>query len=359
MVKQLRRNSIRLPAIGQGLGEYSWQDSQIEIIRLGVSLGMNLLDTAEIYDKGRSEEIIGKAVKGMRDKVVIATKFSPEHSSFDAVVKAAEGSLRRLNTDYIDLYQMHWPNPNVPAQETWSALQRLLKDGKVRHIGLGNVYGQGMKEFRSLPGGGGIATLQTEYNLFNRSIEEEILPYCEQEKILVIAYSPLDHGRWQRDGRRKQALEEIAKKYDRTPSQIALRWLICKPCVVVIPKTSNREHLKENAAAADFDLKDEDVTFIDDIFRQIPIDVPPERIYEKTCGTLEEALKNKAGYVPSPAELARTIVQEKAIKPVRLAPRADKTGKYEYDLVEGRLRYWAWVIAHQGKVPIRAFVNDP
>ncbi|MFA4905602.1 MAG: aldo/keto reductase [Candidatus Margulisiibacteriota bacterium] len=362
IIKHSKDNSFKLPAIGQGMGEYPWDDSQISVIRAGIDLGMNLIDTAEEYDRGRSEEIVGKAVKGIRDKAVLSTKFSPRHNSSDEVSKAAEGSLRRLGTDHIDLYQIHWPNPSIPLEETLAAMERLVKDGKVRFIGLGNSYLGEVKRAGQLLKNNRIASLQVEYNLFDRIIEKEILPYCEANDVFIIGYSPLDKGRIGDGPEQKKLVLDLAKKYGKTPAQIALRWLIAKKPVVVIPKAGSLKHLQENAAAADFDLDPKDQEVIGRVFLQPEKDVLPSRIKvtvqgegnRKVYQTIEQARENRLGYVPGPAELAENLKAEKNVKPVRLVRTS---GQYDYELVEGRIRYWAWVLAH-GDRPIPSYIRQ-
>lgn len=364
-MKQLSNRSIKLPAIGQGMGDYSWDESHIDVLRTGIDLGMNFIDTAESYDRGRSEEIIGKAIKGIREKVIIGTKIAPKHHSEKDVLKAAEGSLRRLQTDYIDLYQIHWPNPTFPLKDTVAALERLVKEEKVRFIGVGNFYLRELQEARFALQSEIMVSLQTEYNLFDRMIEDGILPYCKRNNILIIAYSPLDQGRITDGKERKNLLEKIAKKHGKTPAQIALRWLISKPPVVVIPKAKNLKHLRENASSADFNLEKDEIDEIDKVFKRQIVRVLPDRIRISTQGqgnkrvyqTIEEALENKLCFVPSPVELSKSLVKDEVIKPVRLIRTLDKTGRYDYDLVEGRVRYWAWVIAY-GNMPIPAYIRE-
>ena len=242
--KQLEKNGLRLPALGQGVGLYAWDDSHIDTMREGVDLGMNFFDTAEGYDNGNSERIIGRAIRGIRDKVIVGTKFSPENSGRGDVVAAAEASLNRLGTDYIDLYQIHWPNPAFPLEETIRGMEDLKRQGKVRHIGVGNQYLEELSEARALAEGP-VASIQLEYNLFDRMVEEEILPFCWENHMFLLAYSPIDQGRIADGPRRREAVERIAAKYEKTPAQVALRWLIHRPEVVAIPKASNRKHLRQ------------------------------------------------------------------------------------------------------------------
>ena len=363
IMKQLSTTSIKLPGVGQGMGDYTWDDSQIEILRAGIDLGMNFIDTAEGYDGGHAEEIVGKAVKGVRSKVIIGTKFSSKHNSYDDILRAAEGSLRRLQTDYIDLYQLHWPNPSLPLEETMAAMERLVREGKVRCIGIGNLYLRELQEARSALTSERVVSLQTEYNLFDCTVEDEILPFCDRNGILLIAYSPLDQGRIANGSIQRELLERLASKYNKTTAQIVLRWLISKPSVIAIPKAKNMKHLEENASSTDFDIDGQDIEEIDRVIRRSPIHVPPDRIRVSTQGqgnravyqTIEEAMENRLGNVPSPIDLAKSIVKEERIKPVRLICSTERNGAYE--LVEGRIRYWAWIIAY-GNIPIPAYVRE-
>ena len=367
--RKLGRSKESVPLIGQGCmgvgGELSadvTQDTQqIDALRLGIELGMTLIDTAEVYGSGHSEELVGRAVRGIRKKVFISTKFSPENNGYEAVLRAAEGSLRRLGTDYIDLYQVHWPNPVIPIEEAMRALHKLIRDGKVLHMGLSNFSVPEMKAARLTVQGSDIVSNQVEYNLFDRFTEQRILPYCVNESITVLAYSPLDKGRFSVGD---SLLQTIAHRYGKTPSQIALSWLIRQPQVVVIPKASNPAHVRDNAAAADFELSVEDAAEIEKAFSAEPLRVPVDEISVSVQGegnrkvyqTLEQALHNEYHFTPSPKELADDILKGEPIKPVRLV--LVEAATHRYDLIEGRIRYWAWVIAYGGVRPIPALIRQ-
>ncbi|OGZ19954.1 MAG: hypothetical protein A2626_00770 [Candidatus Nealsonbacteria bacterium RIFCSPHIGHO2_01_FULL_38_55] len=361
--KQLNNTSVILPAIGQGMGDYPWDENQISVLREGIDLGMNLIDTAENYDNGNSETIIGKAIKGIREKVIICTKFAPEHNSYNDVLTAVEGSLKRLKTDYIDIYQMHWPNPKIPFKKTMEAMEKLVCQGKIKYIGLSNLYLEQIKEVQKALDKNKIYSFQVEYNFFDRFIENNILPYCEKEKIITIAYSPLDQGRIiPEDNDKLKIFEKIAEKYNKTIAQIALNWLIAHPVVIAIP-TANRKYIKENAGAADFEISKEDFNKISDLYNAKPSYIQVDKIEVSAEGqsnrmvykTIEQAIENKLNFVPSPNDLAQYFKNNlnEEIKPVRLIKgEGDK-----YQLVEGRVRYWAWVIAHNGEKPITAYIR--
>lgn len=370
--KKLNNTMIEIAAVGQGcmgIGGYLFRDSlqdenNVKALRLGIQSGMTFLDTAEAYGSGHSEEVVSEAISGIRKKVFIASKVSPEHLSYRDVLKSAEGSLSRLKTDYIDLYQIHWPNPQIPLEESMKAMTQLVKEGKVRYVGVSNFSLREIKDALKMLPEGQFVSVQAEYNLFDRTIEEDILPYCEKEGISVIAYSPLMQGKLIGDEEKSQVLQKISRKYNKTVAQVSLNWLIHHAPVIVIPKAISDAHIKENAQAADFSLSEEDVREIDNIFTNKPITICVEEIrvsseYNRvTYQTLEDALENKLGFVPSPADLAKNIHSGEILKPVRLVTTKDTTGKYRYDLVEGRIRYWAWVIAYNGQMPIPAFIWD-
>ncbi|GAH68429.1 unnamed protein product, partial [marine sediment metagenome] len=176
-----------------------------------------------------------------------------------------------------------------------------------------------------------------------------ILPYCEQEKFSVIAYSPLDQGRGLSGDDKITLMQEIAKKYNKTIAQIALKWLVSKPSVIAIPKATSSDHIKENACSTDFNLAEDDIELINRTFTRPCVSIPIDRIKVDRNG-LDK-------FVPSPDDLAKDIQNGESLKPIRVVRSKDTSGKYDYDLVEGKLRYWAWVVAHNGKVPIRALVR--
>jgi len=373
--KTLSGTTESIPVIGQGtMGIGGYLDSDIDgdqkcidTIRFGINLGMMFIDTAENYGKGHSEEVIGHAIKSIREKVFIATKVSPEHLAYEDTIRACEGSLRRLSTDYIDLYQIHWPNPVIPIEETMRAMTHLREQGKIRFMGISNFSLQQIREVMGIFGKEGFISVQSEYNLFDRSIEYDILPFCEENDLLTIAYSPLDQGYIAQGNSRIEILESIAQKYGKTQSQIVLNWLVSHPNVIAIPKAVNAEHIRQNAAAADFDIDQADIQIIDQTFQCNPVYVPTEKIKvvvdgqgnRKVYQTIEDALKNPLGFTPSPSALAEDIrKKDDVIKPVRVRKTLDQTGQYDYDLVEGRIRYWAWHIAHGGERPIPVLLRS-
>lgn len=213
-------------------------------LKKGVELGINLIDTAEMYASGRSEEVVGEAIREIRKEVFIATKVAPGHLHYDDVIRACKGSLNRLGTSHIDLYQVHWPDPNVPIKETMSAMEKLVKDGMVRHIGVSNFSVDETAEARTALARNEIVSNQVEYSLRNRYVEPEILPYCAREKLTLIAYSPLARGNIA-----DTIPTSLIRRYKMTPAQLMLNWVTRHEQVVAIPKAASIAHLEENASS--------------------------------------------------------------------------------------------------------------
>jgi diketogulonate reductase-like aldo/keto reductase len=275
--KELGRSGVKIPMLGMGtwgMGGLSTRseardEEAVEALRLGLELGMRFVDTAEMYGRGHSEEVVAKAVRDEREDVFIATKVSAEHLSGDRVLNACASSLKRLQTSYIDLYQVHWPNPCIPISETMKAMERLVGEGRVRHIGVSNFSVQQTREAQEALSKIRLASNQVEYSLLNRSIENGLLSYCEKERITIIAYSPLAQGDISRAGRgeRWRMLDQVASKYGRTRIQAALNWLIIKNPVVAIPKAGSLKHVRENVGAVGWKLSPEEEQALNQAFK--------------------------------------------------------------------------------------------
>src|SRR3989442_1831974 len=200
---------------------------------------MRLIDTAEMYGAGHSEEIVAQAIQNPTGPILIGTKVSPSHFEYDSVLRAASGSLKRLGVKQIDLYQLHWPNPRVPISETMKAMEKLVRDGLVRYVGVSNFSVEQMREAQESMSRERIVSNQVEYSLVDRGVEAEIVPYCRKEKITVIAYSPLAQGGIPRGkGGAFRTLDEVASTLGKTRNQVALSWLLHDPSVVTIPKAA-------------------------------------------------------------------------------------------------------------------------
>ncbi|MDG7008649.1 MAG: aldo/keto reductase [Nitrososphaerota archaeon] len=248
--RRLGRTDTKVSTIGMGtwkIGNFRTSEErhvQVEALKRGIELGINLIDTAEMYSHGRSEEVVADAVKGVRKDVFIASKVSPENLRHDDVIRACKASLQRLGTSYIDLYQVHWPNSKVPIRETMSAMEELAREGLVRFIGVSNFSVAETNEARESLANHEIVSNQVEYSLNNRHVEPEVLPYCVREKMTLIAYSPLSRGQIA-----KSIPAELLLKYGMTPAQAMLNWVTRNEQVVAIPKAVSISHLEENASS--------------------------------------------------------------------------------------------------------------
>jgi len=255
----------RVPAFGLGgwnLGDDGAKRAEeIATLRLGLDSGATLIDTAEMYGDGRSEELIAEAIAGRRDEVFLVSKVYPHNASSKGLPEACERSLRRLRTDRIDLYLLHWRG-DVPLAETLRAFRRLKDAGKIRHYGVSNLDLGDMQELWGLPGAEGVATNQLLYNLTRRGIEWDLLPWLRARRVPVMAYSPIEQGRL--SGNRK--LAGFAERHGMTPAQAALAWLLAQDEVMVIPKTGRRDRLKENLGALDRVLGAEQLAELDRLF---------------------------------------------------------------------------------------------
>jgi len=363
-----------LSGIGQGCmgvggrfaADHSRDAEQVAALRLGIELGMTFIDTAEGYGAGHSEELVAEAVRGIRERVFLASKVSPDHLTARALRSACEQSLRRLETDRLDLYQVHWPNPAVPLEETLGELVRLREQGKIRHIGVSNFSLNELKRTRSLLGSTPLFSVQSEYNLFERSPEAEVIPWCAKEGVLFIAYSPLDQGRVAGNREVRQRLCALALEAGHTPSQLALAFLRARGPVLPIPKALGEPHIRENASAAAIELTPELQRRVDRECRVELLRVPWREIRpardasgdHAVYQTIEDARGNPAGHSPSPLELAAEMRRDDRIKPIRVTPATGGEGAFRFDLAEGRLRFWAWVLAFDGQRDVPVLVRD-
>ena len=243
----------RVPALGQGTwnmgDDRAARAEAIAALRLGLDLGLTLIDTAEMYGSGRSESLVAEAIAGRRDACFLVSKVLPDNASRRNTTAACEASLKRLKTDRLDLYLLHWRG-SVPFAETLEALLALQQAGKIRHYGVSNLNLDEMREWRALPGGEAVATDQVLYNLTRRGIEWDLLPWLAGERIPLMAYSPLEQARLLRNAK----FAACAQQHGMTPAQMALAWLLARDDVIVIPKSANRGRVTENAAARDLRL---------------------------------------------------------------------------------------------------------
>jgi diketogulonate reductase-like aldo/keto reductase len=266
--KQLGKTGVMVPEIGIGVWRYR---GGVEPLRRGIELGASLIDTAEVYG---TEEVVGQAVKGLRDRVFIATKVSGGNLRHDAVLRAAETSLRRLGTDRVDLYQIHWPDPNVPIKETMRAMETLVDRGMVKYIGVSNFSLAELRAAEAAMSKYPIVADQILYNLNRREIEEDLLPYCQANGITIIAFTPLDSGRLARrteyppNPAGARALETVAAQVQKTLGQVALNWCTAREGVITIPKSDKAARVAENCGASGWRLTPAQVAMLDAAFAE-------------------------------------------------------------------------------------------
>lgn len=259
-----------VPALGQGtwnMGEDAAQAKrEVAALQLGLDLGMTLIDTAEMYGEGGAEKVVGQAIAGRRDEVYLVSKVYPHNADREGAQAACERSLKRLGVECIDLYLLHWPG-NIPLDETLEVFMRLQKSGKICDYGLSNFDTDGMRQAIGLPGGAAIATDQVLYNLNRRGIEWDLLPWCRQQRMPLMAYSPLESARKEQAALLgNPALKALAETHDATPAQIALAWVLQQESVIAIPKASDPAHVRSNRAAADIVLSAHDLAALDRAF---------------------------------------------------------------------------------------------
>lgn len=262
-------DGTQLPVLGLGTwtygggmtSDYSRDAESVAMLRTLIEMGYTHLDTAETYGKNHCEDLVGQAIKAFpREELFITTKVAPEHLNAKDVITAAEGSLRRLDIDAIDLYLIHWPSKTIPLTESFKGLNALLADGRVKRIGVSNFSVDQLQESMRLCSGP-IITNQVRYNLLHREPENNgLLEFCQKEGVILTAYSPLKD-----DVLSHPVVTEIAAAHKVTPAQVAIQWLVRQPAVITIPKSSDEAHARENLAALDVRLSDEDAARLDAI----------------------------------------------------------------------------------------------
>ncbi len=269
-------NGAAVPVLGQGTwclaqGVHRRADESAAL-RLGLDLGMTLIDTAEMYADGGAEELVGEVIAGRREEVFLVSKVLPHNATRRGTIAACERSLRRLRTDWLDLYLLHWRGA-PPLEETLAAFEVLIHTGKIRHWGVSNFDVSDMEELNGLPNGSAVATNQVLYNLARRGIEYDLLPWCRERKIPTMAYSPIEQGRILDH----PALNSVAALHGVTPAQTALAWLLRQDDLLVIPRTGTMVHVRENRAALELHLTKNDLAALDRAFppptEKIPLEM--------------------------------------------------------------------------------------
>ncbi len=271
--KQLGDTNEKLPAIGMGSWKLEMNEESVAALKRGIELGMKFIDTAEIYG---TEPLVAKAIKG--EEVFVATKVWPSHFRHKDVLNSCRNSMNALGVKSIDLYQLHWPNYNIPIKETMRAMEELQKGGKIRHIGVSNFSIKELEEAQACLKSSKIVSNQVEYSIITRDPEDALLDYCKRNRITLIAYSPLGHGELFKEKNRllADAMGVIGSKYGKTVGQIALAWLVSKAQTVAIPKAGSIKHVEENFEAGSLKLSSEDLNELDmlsESFQKNPLSI--------------------------------------------------------------------------------------
>jgi diketogulonate reductase-like aldo/keto reductase len=258
-------SGVDIPALGIGtwkMGEDpGHRRAEVAALRAAIDQGMTLIDTAEMYGDGASEEVVGEAISGRRGDIFLVSKVYPWNASRQGTIKACEASLKRLGTDHLDLYLLHWRGEH-PLEDTVAAMDSLKQDGKIGAWGVSNFDVDDMEELMAVPGGEGCVANQVLFNLSRRGIEFDLLPWCQARRIAVMAYSPIEQGRLLHH----PELIRIAKAYQATPAQVALAFVLEREGVMAIPKTASVARVEENRGALDLDISDEDWAALDAAF---------------------------------------------------------------------------------------------
>ena len=345
-----------------GSGSYSTATtsnikSRIQLYNEAIELGINFFDTAELYGGGFAEEVLGKAILNKRKDVFIASKFNPNHSSCKSILNAVESSLKRLKTDYIDLCQMHWPNPGIDYTEVITAIDRLLKEGKIKYFGLSNYSYPELIDIKRNLGTISITAIENQYNLARKEIENDVLPFCVRNNITVLAYSPLGQGKLIDIISNNKFIEKLRYQYDITTSQLLLNWLSSKKNVIPVVRTGNADHLKENIKALDIKCQLSESEKLNGLINIEIKNIAIKNIIienkngRKVYKNASEAISNKFDWIPSPNLLAERIKKYEVAEPINLIKynNQDKETLYKvdaYDFLGENKKYWGWILAN-------------
>lgn len=367
--KAFGETGIRVAAIGMGttgMGTKSFHSQEyvkqrIHSLQLGIELGMTFIDTASLYGNGFSEEVVGSALKGKRGNCFLATKFYPNEGMNSQEIRLGlETSLRRLQTDWIDLYQVHWPNPRVNYAKVFEVLEKYRESGAIRNFGICNFSPQETcdlaKSIPHIP----IVSNEIEFNLQNQMLGNAFL----NSKVFsgaILAYSPLNQGRIVGTKTQAKLIKVLAEKYQATPSQIVLAWILSFERIFPIVKAATQEHVEVNAGAMALVLSNEDIQSLSDSLEEKTVEVKTESIklrgtpQRNPYFTLAEAMENPLNLIPSPEILAESILKYGLKFSIRVVPLCEGKDSYEYEVdpydpFDQVKKYWAWKIAFPGRV---------
>jgi diketogulonate reductase-like aldo/keto reductase len=372
MVKEVESQSkdIRLTSMGlgtMGFGGFFSRDlsnnaNHVRLLEQAFDLGVNVLDTAEVYGEGAAEETIGKTEANVRNNFFIMSKFSPENSSPAKMTKSLDNSLRRLKRDYIDVYQPHWPQPSVNVDDTLRHLEDMKKLGKIRFSGLSNFSAEHLEKVE-LENSTSLRFFQCEYNPIENEKAKDLSSFIKEIDGFLVAFSPFREGQIF-SFKKFKILEEFSSQLGYLPSQVLLAWCMANERTIVIPKVSSHKHLKDNIKSMQINLCDSDIEYITLLFKPNRMEISPEDIIpsipvkkdeRKIYTNLDDAKNNIFDLNPGPMEIVQEILENKGklYKPIKVK---DKNKEGKYVLVDGRLRFWAWVILNGWKKPITSII---
>ena len=354
---------------GLGFGGYFTKNlknnsEQVRLIEEACDLGINVIDTAEIYGAGASEETIGRTSQSIRNQLFIMSKFSPENSKPEDIIKSIDASLTRIKRDYLDVYQPHWPQPGVRLEDILETLEKLKLSGKIRFSGLSNFSSQQINSVNNLEKYNSLRFLQCERNPVEYNLANDLLPIIDSLDGVLVAFSPFREGQIFKSTKFDE-LERFSKSLGFTPSQLILAWGMANGKTIVIPKVSSSKHLRENFESMEISLSNSDIDYISDLFKPKIKEIPPEDIIpdisvkdeRKIYKTLKDAKNNIYDYHPGPMEILKEIQDNHGslFKPIKVK-ELNNDGKYV--LLDGRLRFWAWVILNGWHKPIESIIIE-
>ena len=360
----LGNNNEKISKVGLGslFNNYKTKDNLKirKVIDKAYHEGINFIDTAPVYGAGEIEKIIGSSILNKRDKFILATKSLPSQNKYQEIISSVNKSLERLKTDYIDLFQIHWPNHNIAIEETCDALETLIKDGKIKYVGVCNSPLEDLKKYHQILDDK-LASIQSEFNLLERSEYDKLKKFIDDKKITMIGYAPFLNGKFYNGLHQKKILDELERKYNKKKSEIILNW-ICSQSenFISIPSTLKIKNLVSNANSQNFTLSDSDFSFINKKCRTFqkfisPAEIHVEKHSSNIYHSLVDAKKNILNLNPSPCDLAKEIRDKNILKPIKLRISGNR-GKKKYLLEDGVLRYWSWLIAYGKKKKIPSLV---
>ena len=354
---------------GMGFGGYFTKNlknnsEQVRLIEEAYDLGVNVIDTAEIYGQGASEETIGKTSKNVRNNLFIMSKFSPENSRPNDIFKSIDASLKRTKRDFLDVYQPHWPQPGIRLEDTLEALEKLKTLGKIRFSGLSNFTAQqidsvDLEKYNSL------RFFSVERNPIEHNLANDLIPIIDSLDGVLVSYSPFREGQIFKSTKFDDLIR-FSKSLGFTPSQVLLAWGMANGKTIVIPKVSSSKHLRENIESMEISLSDSNLKYISELFQPVISQIIPKKIIpdisvkkdgRKIYKSLRDAKNNIYNFNPGPMEILKEIQENQGLlyKPIKVK-EINKDG--EYVLLDGRLRFWAWVILNGWHKPIDSIIID-